>query len=116
MVRILTLSRALCGYGAAQRTGAEIDDLRAERGCRGGADDVPSRGNRRRPELGLPLLLDPRRHLRSLCTFCSGLQRRGGPVLGFPLAALPARRIDASDHVRHRRGAVPARTVPPAPW
>ena len=36
--------------------------VRADRRDRGGANDVAPRGDRRRPELGLPLLLAPRRH------------------------------------------------------
>ena len=44
-----------------QRAGAQAAQLRAVGRDRGGADDVAARADRRRSQLGLPLLLDPRR-------------------------------------------------------
>ena len=41
---------------------AEGDDVRAHRRHRGGADDLAARSDRRRAQLGLPLLLAARRH------------------------------------------------------
>ncbi len=62
--------------------GAEGADVRADRRDRRGADDVAARADRRRAELGLPLLLAPRRDLRPLrarSTTASSTRRgRGG--------------------------------------
>ena len=48
--------------GPPLRARAEGADVRADRRRRRGRDDVVARVDRRRPQLGLPLHLDPRRH------------------------------------------------------
>ena len=52
--------RPVARRSAAQRAGAQAVDFRAERRQRRRAHDVASRGDWRRAQLGLPLLLDPR--------------------------------------------------------
>ena len=55
----LHLRRALPPRGHPQRAGAQAARLRALGRDRGRADDVAARADRRRSQLGLPLLLDP---------------------------------------------------------
>ena len=80
------LRRALSRRGRSQRAGAEAARLRAVGRHRRGADHVASRAHRRRPQLGLPLLLAARR--RADCQLAVGprLPRRG---LGVPRLAAP---------------------------
>ena len=54
----LHLRRPAARSGDAFAADAQGDDLRADRGHRRGADDVAAGGHRRRPQLGLSLLLD----------------------------------------------------------
>src|SRR5215216_5489989 len=57
----LYLRGTLPRRGRSQRPGAETDDLRTLRRPGSGADHLAPRGDRRRTELGLPLLLATRR-------------------------------------------------------
>jgi hypothetical protein len=63
--------RSVARRRAAQRARVEAADLRALRRAGGGADDLAARGDGRRTQLGLPLLLDSRlefRHRRAART------------------------------------------------
>ena len=57
--RRVALRRSLARCGPAERAGAETADLRAFWGDHGGGDELAARGDRRSPQLGLPVLLDP---------------------------------------------------------
>ena len=84
---------------------AEGADLRAQRRHRGGGDHLAARAARGRAQLGLPLLLDPRRHGDALCAAPLRLSRGGARVA--PLDAARQRRPSAAvaDHVRACRRA-----------
>ena len=75
-------SRPLRGGGLPLADGAEGADVRADRRPRRRPDDLAARADRRRPQLGLPLLLAPRRELRARGaasgTASSRRQARGG--------------------------------------
>ena len=60
----LHVLRPLGGGGDAVADGAEGAHLPADRRDRRRADDIAAGADRRRPQLGLPLLLAPRRHVR----------------------------------------------------
>ena len=88
---------------AAQRADAQGADLRADRRDGRGGDDLAARDARRRAQLGLPLLVDPRLHVHAVGPLHARL-RRGGQRL---LLLHPRRRRQrgghAADHVRDRR-------------
>ena len=89
----------------ALRARAQGPHLRADRRARRRADDVAARVARRRAQLGLPLLLDARRHVHALgpARARPGLGGRRLPrVRGRPRAK---RGRLAPDHVRHPRPA-----------
>ena len=81
--RVGRRSHATTGRGPtlvpAQRARAQADDLRAVRRVGRRADDVAARGDRRRAELGLSLLLDSRfeLHDRARCCGSDATPRRG---------------------------------------
>ena len=77
MVRPLDLRRRLARPGATLVDHAEGAHLRAHRRDRGRAHDVAARVDRRRAQLGLPLLLAARRHVHHLLADDRGLHRRG---------------------------------------
>ena len=87
---------------------AEGADLLAQRRHRRGGDDVAAGTTRRRAQLGLSLLLDPRRDDDALRAVDVGLPGRGARVA--PLDAARHRRESAAvaDHVRPRRRAAAA--------
>ena len=62
----LRLRRALEGRRRSLPDHSEGADVRADRRRGGGRDDITAGKYRRRPQLGLPLLLAPRRHLFAL--------------------------------------------------
>ena len=109
MGRAVQLRRALARPGGALADHAEGADPCGDGRDRGGADHLAARGDRRRPQLGLPLLLAARRDLHALRAAEVRLPRRGGG-----LAALAAQgggglaRADAAA-LRHRRRAAAAR-------
>ena len=86
------------GAGLARRP--EGAHLRADRGHRGGRDHVPARGHRRSPELGLPLLLAPRRHLHAPGAHGRRLHRRGRGLAGLAAAGPGRTTRSGPDHVR----------------
>ena len=110
--------------GAAPRArpdelaGAEGAQLPAHRRDRRRAHDLAARDGRRRAQLGLPLLLDPRLEPDDRGALHRHLLRRGGGVrlLHDQLGGRPRGRGLAPDHVRHRRRARPlgARASAPA--
>lgn len=51
--------------GAAQRTGAQASHLRADRGHGGGGHQLAAGADRRRPQLRLPVRMDPRHLVRA---------------------------------------------------
>jgi hypothetical protein len=75
------LSRAVSGDGPAQRPGAAGPDLRPHWRGGGGAHHLPSRGDRWDAELGLPVLLGPRREPDPGGPVGGGLPGRGPGVL-----------------------------------
>ena len=81
----------------------------AERRHRGGAHGGAARGDRRRAQLGLPLLLAARRHADARRPDARRVRRRGRGLA--PVAPERHRRRAgrAPDHVRHRRRAPPDR-------
>ena len=103
------LPGSLARPGGAIADHPEGADPRRDRGDRRGADHLAARGDRRRPQLGLPLLLGARRDLHALRAAEVGLPRRGAR-----LAAVAAQgggghaRADAAA-LRHRRRAAAAR-------
>src|ERR671912_50806 len=76
----LCLRGTLPRHGRTQRLGAEADDLRSVRRSRRGTDHLAPRDDRRRPELGLPLLLATRRLVHLACSVRPWLQGGGGSL------------------------------------
>ncbi len=72
---------------------------------RGSADDVTARGARRRPQLGLPLLLAARRDAHAPGTDPVRLRRGGGGVAGLAAPGGSGQARGPADHVRRRRRA-----------
>ena len=73
-------------------------DLRPDGRNRRGADHLAAGGDRRRPQLGLPLLLAPRRHPHARRADRLGLPRRGPGVarVAVPRRRRPTRRTSRS--------------------
>ena len=87
----------------------EAPDLPPDRRDRGRAHDEPPRADRRRPQLGLPLHVDPGRGVLALRVASAGVHRRGGGVHGLARATGSSRSTDAvvgpaPDHVRRSTG------------
>ena len=100
---------ALARPRPAVADGAEGTDLRTDRRDRRRADDVAAGADRRRSQLGLPLLLAARRHADAARAPARGPRRGGGAVAR---VAPPCRRRPPgrpADHVRRRRRAPPDR-------
>ncbi len=85
----------------------EAHDVPADGSDRRSADDEPARAARRRPELGLPLHVDPRRGLLPLCASSPRVHGGGGGLHGLADRAIPRTEAcggrAAADHVRDRR-------------
>ena len=105
-----------CTYTATwPRGGRAVADhpqgahLRADRRHRRRADDVAARADRRRPQLGLPLLLAARRHA-SRCSRCmrAGYHDEAKAWRDWLLRAAAGDPDRAADHVRPRRRAAAA--------
>ena len=96
---------------------AQGPHLPADRRDRRRADDLAARDGRRRAQLGLPLLLDPRLEPDDRGALHRRLLRRGRGVrlLHDELGRRPRRRGLAPDHVRDRRRARPLRARAAAP-
>ena len=73
------------------------------------ADDLASGADRRRAELGLPVLLAPRRELRALCARRQRVRRGGRRLASLAPARRRRRPGGHPDHVRPRRRAATAR-------
>ena len=107
--------RRLLGCGAHLAGRPEGDDPRADRRPGGRADDLAAGGHRRRPQLGLPLLLAARLGAHA---GGAGQGRLHGRGAGLPRLRLPGRDErpgQPADHVRARRRAAPDRVRAAAP-
>ena len=102
---------------AAQLARAEGPHLPADRRDRRRADDLAARDGRRRAQLGLPLLLDPRREPDDRSAVHRRVLGRGGGVrlVHDELGRRPRERALAADHVRDQRRARPLRARAAAP-
>ena len=80
----LHLPRPLARDGAALGAGAEAAHLRAHRRDHRRAHREPARGHRRRPQLGLPLHLDPRLGVHALRVPAPRVLARGRGVHALP--------------------------------
>ena len=78
-------------------------DLRPDRRHRRGGHDVAARAARRRPQLGLPLLLAARRHLHAAGAARHRLPRGGQGLARLAAARRRRRPGRPADHVRARR-------------
>src|SRR2546423_949548 len=98
------LRRPVAGPSVPVGPGPEAVHLRADRGDRRGPDDQLAGGDRRGPQLGLPVHLGPRRLVHPVRPAPHRLHRRGGAVHGLaprPVAEpRPAGRRPAPAHVR----------------
>ena len=97
-------------HGHAVAAHAQGADLRADRRHRRRADHVAARVDRQRAQLGLPLLLAPRRDAHAHRADGRRLPRRGDRVARLAAARRRRRPVAAADHVRRRRRA-PAQRV-----
>ena len=107
LARPVALSRALAGDGAPLRARPQAPHLPAVRSDGRSADHEPAGADRRRPQLGLPLHVDPGHRLLPLRAAPARLHGRGGGLHGLadrPLARARRSRVGtAPDHVRGRR-------------
>ena len=87
----------------AQRAHAQGALLRAHRRARGGGHDLAARDAGRRAQLGLPLHLDPRRHLHALGPLHARVRLGGQRLLLLHRRRRRGRGATAPDHVRDRR-------------
>ena len=94
---------------AALAHGPEGADVRTDRRHRRGADDVAPGADRRRAQLGLPLLLAARRDADAARAAPRRLRRRGARVATLAAARGRGRSGRPPDHVRRRRRAPPHR-------
>ena len=99
------LHRPLRRGGLPLADGPEGDDVRADGRHRRRSDDLDARADRRRPQLGLPLLLAARRELRAGRAARERLRRRGGRVAELAAARRRRRPGRHPDHVRPGRRA-----------
>ena len=88
---------------AALADHAEGADLRPDRRDRRRADHVAARADRRRAQLGLPLLLAARRDVHALLAHDRGVHRGGVRVARLAAARGGRRPRAPADHVRRRR-------------
>ena len=93
---------------------AEDADLRADRRHRRGGDDLVAGMDRRRAQLGLSVLLDPRCDADALRAAQLGLSRRGAGLARVAAARGRRASLRNADHVRHRRRAPADRIRDPA--
>ena len=89
--------------------GAEDADLCADGRHRRGADDVAPRVDRRRAQLGLPVLLAARRHPDAPRASAGAAHRRGDGLAQVAAARGRGRPRGPPDHVQRRRRAAPHR-------
>ena len=94
---------SLAQLPGAQRADAQGPHVRADRGHRGRGDDVAAGDARRRAQLGLPLQLDPRRHLRAVGPVHARLRVGGQRLLRVPHRRRRAGPRRHADRLRHRR-------------
>ena len=92
---------------------AEGSDVRADRRHRRRADDLAPGMGRRRPQLGLPLLLAPRRDPHAPRAHPRGLHRGGRCVAGLAPARHRGLAGGSPDHVRRRGRAATHRVRAP---
>jgi len=102
-VRARQLRRALAGGGPAVPDHAQGAHLRSHGGDRRRCDHLAAGAYRRQAQLGLPLLLAARCHLRAVRAVADGLPRRSSSLapVGRPLRGRSARR--PAERVRARR-------------
>ena len=105
----LDLRRRVAGGGRRLAARAQGADLRPHRRHRRRRHDLAARGARRRAQLGLPLLLDPRRHPDLVRPGPVRLRRGGAGLPRLAPARLGRRGRPAPDHVRGGGRAAPAR-------
>ena len=103
------LPRPLARRRAALAHHAQEPHLRSDRRDRGGADHLAARADRRRAELGLPLLLAARRHVHALRAHDRGLQARGAGLAGLVAARRRRRSAARADPLRPGGRAPPHR-------
>ena len=116
LARPRALPRPSLEDGAAtKRADAEGAHVRADRGDRRSGDHLASGDSRWRAQLGLPLLLDPRRDVRAVGPVHARLRLGGQRLLPFRRRRGGGRAGPAADHVRHRRARGSARANPRAP-
>ena len=94
---------------AALADHAEGADVPPDRRDRRRRHDVDPRADRRRPELGLPVLLAPRRDVHALRPADGRLRARGGGLARVAAARGRRRPARPADHVRDRGRAAHAR-------
>src|SRR5918995_583455 len=106
---------SVAGRPAAQRAYAQGADLRPDGRDRRCGHHVAARDAGRRTQLGLPVLVDPRLHLRPVGPVHARLRLGGQRLLLLRRRRHGGGGGDAADHVRHRRprGAPRAHARPP---
>ena len=113
------VERPLHVRGRVSRRGPDLadraqgDDLGDDGSGDRGADDLAAGGDRRRAQLGLPLLLAARLGARAGGAACRRLHGRGVGVPRLHAASRHRRPDDDPDHVRDRRRAAPDRVRAP---
>ena len=106
--------RALPGRRAPERARAQAPGLRAVRGDRRRRDHLAPGGDRRRSELGLPVLVDPRRGVHDRGVPRAGISDRGEGLLLVVDERVPDHGASAPGPVSPRRRSSRARAHPPA--
>ena len=96
---------------AAQRPDAQGPDLRADRRDRRRRHHLAAGDAGRRAQLGLPLLVDPRLHVRAVGPLHARLRLGGERLLLLRRRRGRGRAGPAADHVRHRRRAPTCRSA-----
>ena len=96
-------TRATTQAGAHLADRAQGAHVRADRRDRRRSDDVAARADRRRAQLGLPLLLAARRDVHALRADERRVQRRGARVARLAAARRRRRSREDADPLRRRR-------------
>ena len=111
----LHLPRTVPRRRRSERAGAEADGLCAVGRGRRGAHDLAAGADRRRPQLGLPLLLAARCVVHAARPVRPGLRRGGDGLSGLDAARHAADLARAAGAVRRLRRGAPARARAAAP-
>ena len=107
--RALRIRRAVPGGSAPKRARPQGPDELADRSDRGGGDHVAPGGDRRRAQLGLPLLLAPRLSAHGQCAVHARLHGGGARLRDVAQADDGREPEVAPDHVRRRRASASCR-------